>query len=345
MGVSVMNVRTPTIRDLGEHALIARITARLTSPGWVIVGPGDDAAVIEPERGQLEVLTTDAVVDGVHVDTRIMPADAIGHRAMAVNLSDLAAMGARPRAALLSLALPNDLEVATLDAIVGGILRVAAEQHVAVVGGNVTQAPGPLQIHVTATGTVGRRRILTRGGARPGDEVYVTGSLGGAAVGLRMLHASPAPGASSPTRVFSACERRYLYPNARVNAGLQLSANRVATSCVDLSDGIADGVRLIAAASGVGIILDADALPIDAEVRRWQLTQGVDLPDLALSGGDDYELLFTARPRSGGRLRAARRRLGDLPITRIGRVTRALDLRLVGTEGAHEIPPGYEHFR
>ena len=120
-----------TVSEIGEHALIARITERLAMPPWVIVGPGDDAAVIEPERGALDVLTTDAQVDGVHFDRRFVPPDAIGHRALAVNLSDLAAMGAQPRAALLSLVLPGDLETSVVDGLLDGLLALAARHRVA----------------------------------------------------------------------------------------------------------------------------------------------------------------------------------------------------------------------
>ena len=175
--------------EIGEHALIARITGRLAMPPWVVVGPGDDAAVIEPERGTLDVLTTDAHVDGVHFDRRFVPPDAIGHRALAVNLSDLAAMGAQPRAALLSLVLPGDLETAVVDGMLDGLIALAARHRVALVGGNITRSPGPLMLDVTAIGSVRPRRVLTRAGARPGDEVYVTGTIGGAVVGLRNLQA------------------------------------------------------------------------------------------------------------------------------------------------------------
>ncbi len=156
-------------------------------PSWVIVGPGDDAAVFVPQRGALEVLTTDAVVDGVHFDRRFVPPEAIGHRALAVNLSDLAAMGAQPHSALLSLMLPPALEVAAIDGVLDGLLALAARFGVALVGGNITSTPGPLTLDITALGSVRPRRILTRAGARPGDEVFVTGSIGDAAVALDAL--------------------------------------------------------------------------------------------------------------------------------------------------------------
>src|ERR1043166_6961741 len=145
-------------------------------PAWVEVGPGDDAAVFKPPRGLREVLTTDALVDGVHFDQAFVPADAIGHRALAVNLSDLAAMGAEPRGVLLSLALPGTLRAAALDGIIEGFLQHAAAHRAPLLGGNITRTPGPLVINVTVMGTVKPRRALLRTGARPGDGIYVTGT-------------------------------------------------------------------------------------------------------------------------------------------------------------------------
>jgi len=316
--------------------LIARIRQRLTNPQWVVVGPGDDAAAIEPVRRALEVVTTDAQVDGVHFDRRFVPPDAIGHRALAVNLSDLAAMGARPRAALLSMALPASLEIEVFDGIVNGFLALAARYGVALIGGNITRTPGPMVLNVTAMGSVHPRKVLTRDGARAGDEVWVTGTLGDAAVGLLRLQ-----------KDFAAADLavRYLRPDPRVRAGLLLGKNGVATSCMDLSDGLADGVRQIAQASSVGMTLDGSSIPIGQETREWLSQNGRDPIDAALRGGDDFELIFTVRPRQAGRLRGVRRHLGDLPITRIGVVTRAPRILVKDERGERELPGGYEHFR
>ncbi len=322
--------------DCGERALIARIRQRLTTPQWVVVGPGDDAAAIEPVRGLLEVVTTDAQVDGVHFDRRFVPPDAIGHRALAVNLSDLAAMGARPRAALLSMALPPSLELDAFDRIVDGFLALAARHGVTLIGGNITHTSGPMVLDVTALGNVHRRKMLTRDGALAGDEVYVTGSLGDAAAGLLRLQEDHSAGEHTG---------RYLRPDPRVRAGLLLGRNQAATSCMDLSDGLADGVRQIAEASSVGMTLDASSLPIGPETREWLSRKGRDPIDIALRGGDDFELIFTVRPKQAGRLRAVRRYLGDLPITRIGVVTRAPRLIVKDERGERELPEGYEHFR
>ena len=348
------DVSNRTVSDIGEHALIARITERLATPSWVVVGPGDDAAVIRPERGALDVLTTDAQVEGVHFDRRFVPPDAIGHRALAVNISDLAAMGAAPRAALLSLVLPDDLEVDVVDAVVDGFIALAGRHRIAVVGGNITRsprvgserAPGPLMIDATAIGSVKPRRILTRSGARPGDEIFVTGTIGGAAVGLRMLQArGQGSGIPDPRSPIPDPVQKYLRPEPRIRAGLLLGRNRAASACIDLSDGLADGLRQIAAASGVGIAVDTSAIPIGDGVAEFHHSLGGDALCAALAGGDDYELLFTVRPAWRGRLRAVRRQAGDLPITKIGVVTRETGVILRSPSGDRDLPAGFEHFR
>ena len=328
-----------TISDVGERALIQRITARLATAPWVIVGPGDDAAVIAPQRGEDDVLTTDAQIEDVHFDRRFVPPDAIGHRALAVNLSDLASMGAQPRAALLSLALPGTLDVAVVDGLMDGMLALAASHRVTIIGGNITRSPGPIMIDVTAIGSVRRRRVLKRSGARPGDDVYVTGTIGDAAAGLRSLQAGP------HDAEMNACEQRFLRPEPRVRAGLLLGRNRAASACMDLSDGLADGVRNVGEASGVGMVLDATALPIADQTRRWYEAQGHDPVAAAVAGGDDYELLFTLRPSWRGRLRGVQRDLADLPITRIGVVTKERRFVVRTPQGDRPLPEGYEHFR
>ena len=174
------------VADLGEHALLARILTRLPRPApSVLVGPGDDAAVMAPVRNERLVVTTDAVVEGVHFSRAYSsPAD-IGHKALAVNLSDLAAMAATPRWALLSLVLPGSWLVADVDDLVDGLAALAGRHAVAVVGGNITRTDGPLVVDVTAGGEVGSRRWLTRSGAKAGHEIFVSGTIGGAAAGSR----------------------------------------------------------------------------------------------------------------------------------------------------------------
>jgi len=325
-----------TVSDLTEQELVSRITSRLApAPRWVLVGIGDDAAVVEPVRNQFEVLTVDSIVEGVHFDRRFTPSDAIGHRALAVNLSDLAAMAATPRLALLSMALPLDLSCDDFEAIVDGFTALAARHQVHVAGGNLTRSPGPLVLDVTAVGWAKRRSVLTRRGAKPGDSVYVTGTIGGARAGLQALRLSAA------LAQFEPCVERYVRPQPRVKVGMLLGRNRAATSCMDLSDGLADGIRQIAQASSVGMTIERSAIPVQPEARTWFESRNTDPVREALAGGDDYELVFTASPKLRGRLRAVARH-GGVAITRVGSCTKGSTVELTAGE---PLPKGFGHFR
>ena len=330
-----------SVAELAEHALIERIRRRAAVPSAsVVVGIGDDAAVVEPERGSLTVMTTDALVEAVHFDRRYCPLDTVGQKALAVNLSDLAAMGATPHHALLSLALPPALPLSELDALLDGLVAVATQYRTAIVGGNITSSGGPLFVDVTVFGSVRRRRVLRRDAVRAGDDLYVSGEIGGAAAGLASLQASP-----DISGGYDLCRRRYLQPNPRVRLGTQLGRNKAARACIDLSDGLADGVRQLATASRVGIVLTADAIPIAPETRLWFEAAGVDPVTAALSGGEDYELLFSA-PASRRRSIAAIGRLsGRIPLTRIGRATKDRACVLVRNGKEEALPKGFEHFR
>lgn len=333
-----MTALPTTVSDRTEAELIAALQAHLRpAPAWVAVGIGDDAAVVEPERNRLEVLTVDALVDGVHFDRRFVQPDAVGHRALAVNLSDIAAMGAEPRLALLSLAMPAEWPLAEFEGFAGGFGQLAAQHHVHLVGGNLTRTSGPLIIDVTVVGTVKRRCVLTRRGARPGDAVFVSGAIGSAAAGLDQLRqSSPTPG--------NACTERYLRPEPRMRLGALLGRNRAASACVDLSDGLADGARQIASASGVGMVIDGSLVPVESDARTWHEQHGRDALLEAITGGDDYELMFTCRPRLGGRFRTVARQCG-VSLTRVGVCTAGTDVLLDRGGQSEPMPRGYGHFR
>jgi thiamine-monophosphate kinase len=316
-----------TVADVGESGLIERIRARIPPPpSFVIIGIGDDAAIVEPARNELEVITTDSQVEGVHFDLAFVRAADVGHKALAVNVSDLAAMGAAPRVALLSLMLPDAWPVAQVDGLMDGMTALAERVRISIVGGNISRSPGPLIVDMTVTGAVHRRRFLTRGGARAGDELYVTGRLGGAAAGLRTLRRDPS--ARGPD------VERYRRPEPRIRFGMLLGRNRAAGACIDVSDGLADGVRQIGQASGLGAVIDADAVPID---------EGATLRD-ALAGGEDYELLFAVSPRRRARLTSVRRLVKDLAVTRIGRLTADRAMLLNRNGSTEELPAGFAHF-
>jgi thiamine-monophosphate kinase len=329
------------------------------------VGPGDDAAVIAGSRNERLVVTTDAVVEGVHFSRAYStPAD-IGRRALAVNLSDLAAMAATPRWALLSLVLPASMRETEVEEIVDGLAALATRYRVSVVGGNITRTEGPLVVDVTAGGEVAPRKWLTRSGAKAGDDIWVSGSLGAAAAGLEMLRlAGDAPGTGSrpasareasygevtPERLRReggdpGCVAKYLRPEPRVHLGVAVGRARVATAAMDLSDGLADALEQVSTASGVGVTIDAALLPIEPCAREWWTARGADPVRAALAGGDDYELLLAVpRTRTAG-LRAVTRRVAQPPLTRIGEFTDDPRERAVLRAGKRDaLPKGFEHF-
>jgi thiamine-monophosphate kinase len=321
---------------MGEHALIARLRLRVAPPpDGIVISIGDDAAVIEPGRNQLAVLTTDSLIEDVHFRRAwSSPAD-IGHKALAVNLSDLAAMGARPRATLLSLALPPDLPLADFDGLLEGLLALADAAGAPLVGGNISRSPGPLMVDVTVMGDGHRRKILRRAGGRPGDELWVTGQLGGAAAGLGLLER----GATLDEDGLDAVAR-WRRPEPRWRCGVAVARSGGAAACVDLSDGLADAARQLAEASGTGVELQAGDLPIHPAA--------VSLEDAglqaALSGGEDYELLFAVRPRFRRRFLGAMRRQKGLPVARVGLLTAGREATLMRDGVPSGLAAGFAHF-
>lgn len=331
-GKAGFDVTPPTnhmlISDLGEQALIARIRARMpVMPAHVITGIGDDAAVIEPARGELDVVTTDSQIESVHFDRAWMSMDDIGWKALAVNVSDLAAMGATPRAATLSLALPGTLAVADFDGLMDGFLALAAELRVPLVGGNLSRSPGPIMIDVTLIGSARRRRVLTRGGGRAGHLLYVTGTLGRTAAHVAMAQRGEVPAhASGRSPLVPAA------PRARLQCGQQVARNRMASACMDLSDGLSDAVQQMANQCGTGARILSSKIPVDASATLEQ----------ALAGGEDYELLFAVplRRRRGFEQIAGR----HADVTCIGELTANSGAVLDRAGVLEPLSPGFSHF-
>jgi thiamine-monophosphate kinase len=332
-----------TVATLGEHALVDRIASRVQAIGsHVLIGIGDDAAVTRAERGMVDVTTTDSLVEHVHFRRDWTPLAAVGHKALAVNLSDLAAMGASPRSALLSLVLPADLTVADFDALVGGVVDLAAASRVSLIGGNIARSPGPLVIDVTAVGNVRQRRVLRRTGARVGHELYVTGTLGGAAAGLAMLEAGRRRGEDETA---DACLDRYERPDARWRVASVIARTGAAAAAIDLSDGLADGARRLAEAAGLGVVVEAAAVPVHPGALAWARTTGSDAVSLAVAGGDDYELAFAVAPRQRRKFLAAAGRGGRVPVTRVGRFVADRGAWLERDDGQRQaLAAGFVHF-
>jgi thiamine-monophosphate kinase len=298
LSTPVSHTNTP-ITAVGERSLIALIKARFPgSPEQLVVGIGDDAAVAAPARGMLEVLTTDALVEGVHFDLKYSSPEDVGYKALAVNVSDVAAMGGRPRLALLSLILPERMRVGDVEALLDGIAAMANESGVIVAGGNLTRSPGPLIVDVALTGAVGPRKILTRAGGKAGDALYVTGTIGTGAAGLQWLRTAGESQRGTPEIPgVATCVVRYRRPEPRSRIGWMLGRSRAASACMDLSDGLADAVIQLASSSGTGATIDASRLPIPEAATGVFLDRGLDPVRAAVAGGDDYELLFSVPER------------------------------------------------
>ena len=311
----------------GEFDLIARIRARVATRADVVLGIGDDAALLAPPPGRQLVVTADTLNDGVHFPRGTSPAD-VGWKALAVNLSDLASMGAEPAWCTLSLSLPQS-DPAWIEGFLDGFLDLAGQHGIALVGGDTTH--GPLSIAVTAMGLVEPGRALRRDGARVGDEVWVTGTLGDAAGGLALLDREPVP----------ALRARLDRPTPRVAAGRALAG--IATACVDVSDGLLADLGHVCARSHVAARIDVDALPASAVLR--EAFGEADRIALQASGGDDYELCFTAPADAGADIGAVSAQLG-LRITRIGRIVAGEGVHPVDAKSQPWSSPrrGYDHF-
>lgn len=314
-----------------EFTRIAAIAARVAqSSAGVSLGIGDDAAVLAPLRGPV-VLTVDAAVEGVHFRRAWAPLRVLARRAVMAAVSDLAAMGASPRATLVALALPAALDDADFLALVDGTADAARETGAALVGGNLTRA-SEISITTTAVGEAGAR-VLTRSGARSGDAVYVTGVLGAASLGLAHLQASRADEPEAAPFV-----ERWCAPTARLAAGTAL-VTAGATACIDVSDGLAQDLGHLARASGLAARIEAPTLPMLPAQAARAAALGLDAVTLALTGGEDYELVYTGPPSPT--LDALGTRIGTLFAGPAGAVTAydATGAALALTQ------PGYSHFR
>jgi thiamine-monophosphate kinase len=333
---------TATLAELGERGFIARLRHRLPPPGpEILVGIGDDAAAVAWGAETL-LVTTDALLEGIHFRRSTATLRDVGAKAIAVNVSDIAAMGGEPCYALLALALPPSLAVAEVDELYAGVFDAARRHGVTVLGGDTCAAPGGVVLSVTLIGRIDGAP-LRRSGARPGDAILVTGTLGGSAAGLAVLERGP--GGLSPATV-EAVVRAHRLPTPRVAEGRLIHASGEATAMIDVSDGLATDLGHLATESRVGARIDADALPVSEATRAVAGELGADPLGWALSGGEDYELLFTARADRAGELaRAVADRTGT-PVSRIGEVRPPGEgVRYLDRGGRpHAVRPGFDHF-
>ncbi len=343
------------IRAIGNRA--ARIKSR--NQRELRLGIGDDCAILRPRPGEEIVVTTDFSLEGRHFRRDWHSPESIGHRALARGLSDLAAMGARPVAAFLSLALPRSLarNVAWLDGFLDGLLALANRAPVPLAGGDTSEAPGEqVLLDIVLLGAVPQGRALRRDGARVGDRLFVTGALGGAAAQLDSLRRGDGRGAESrfPVRgmtskkggasVFeNAKVEPHFFPEPRLDTGQRLLRGGAATAALDLSDGLSTDLHHLCEASGVAAEIEASRLPLHPLLSGMNPSAAL---NVALHGGEDYELLFTVR--EGGKMRQA---VGAVPVTEIGTIVarkrgrpRVTLVDALGKRGPLA-PGGWEHLR
>jgi thiamine-monophosphate kinase len=332
------------LRELGELGLIQRVRRRLPRPGPAVrVGLGDDTAVVEWPADRLLLLTTDTLVEDVHFRRATATLRDVGAKALAVNLSDIAAMGGEPRFALLALACPPDCGVADLDELYAGLLETAAPHGVDLIGGDTCTAPDRLVLTITLAGAADGPP-LTRGGARPGDAILVTGTLGGSAAGLATLERPPA---GVPAGALAELARAHRRPTPRVAEGRAIRATGGATAMIDLSDGLATDLGHIAAESRVGARVRLASLPVSDATRAAARALREEAWTWAVSGGEDYELLFTAAPDRADALAARVTAETGTRVTRIGEVRPAGEGVVFLDEAGQPVAvrPGFEHFK
>jgi thiamine-monophosphate kinase len=287
-------------------------------------GIGDDCAVLQLPRGHEALVTTDFSLEDVHFRRAWHPAEAVGHRCLARGLSDIAAMGGIPRAAFLSLALPADLLQGWIDGFIRGLLHLADRCDVLLAGGDTAQSPGGILADIVVLGSVPSGKAVLRSGAKPGDLLYVTGTLGSSVATLNALRKG--------RKLRPASHRKHFYPEPRISVGQYVREKKLASAMIDISDGLSTDLSHICEESRTGAVVYAGSLPAVA---------GKDALVLALHGGEEYELLFTAPPN-----RQVPKEIAGVPISLIGEIVRGTQMKLARDDGKTEIlkPGGWQHF-
>lgn len=331
------------IKEIGESDLIQRIAAKYRSTHEsVILGIGDDAAALKVPSPNVLLTTCDLLVEGVHFDLRFTDSYHLGRKALAVNLSDIAAMGGTARYFLVSLALPSHLSVAFVDDLYRGMMALADQFHIHLVGGDTNASPSSLMIAITVLGEAHPHHLLRRSGAEAGDSIFVTGTIGDAALGLLTLQSDPLPAAPP---AINGLTSRQLSPLPRLREGKMLADNHLASAMIDISDGLLIDLNRILTASRKGATVFLSHLPRSEDFQRNRRHPEKTKIDCALGGGEDYELLFTVHPgREEELLRLAT--AAEVPVTKIGEVDDSRKLAVLD----HNLQPypvahlGFDHF-
>tara|TARA_B100000315_G_scaffold260336_1_gene320946 strand:- start:5297 stop:6322 length:1026 start_codon:yes stop_codon:yes gene_type:complete len=309
----------PEVTQLAEFSLIQRIAKRFGElRNQTLVGIGDDCAITQPNSKNLQLITTDLLVEGVHFNRHFTNSRDIGYKAMVANLSDIAAMGGTPLQFLTSIAIPPSFTRKDVDALYEGIMKPAKASGVALIGGDTSSSPKKLFLSLTLIGKVKPSHVIHRTGLQVGDEIFVTGTLGDSNAGLRILKTPPHK--HIPRASLTWLSQRHLRPTARLRAGQLLAKHKIATAMIDLSDGLSGDLARICELNSVGATVNITHLPISKALCTYAHYIGKQAYKIALQGGEDYELLFTVRPESLPRIKRWKTQ-GLLDATHIGTIT------------------------
>ena len=324
------------LSGLGEFGIIG-LFRKAAKPGrrWVVQGIGDDCAVLDAGGDERLLVTTDMLVERVHfLRDKISPGQ-LGYKSLSVNISDIAAMGGEPTAAFLAWGLTEDLDRKFIEGFKDGLLRCAREFEVDLLGGDTTASQADIIACLTVLGRAGHTEVIKRSGARPGDVIMLGGVVGDSGAGLHLILDKPG---EVPDQDRERLLKAHLEPKPQVELGRMLATRQLATAMIDVSDGVLQDLSHIAAESGVGADLDADALPLSDAARRLGASAGVDPRDWGLCGGEDYVLLFCVSDEQQSGLPDG--------VTPVGRITAEKRIRVKRDGAWKEVPvKGYDHFK
>jgi len=339
---------------LGEFGLIDKIRDSTVKPSSsVLIGIGDDAAVLKIPASASLLATTDMLVEGVHFDLAYTDFYSLGWKSAAANLSDIAAMGGRPRFCLTSLGIPPTASVEQISEFYRGLNVLLKTHRTALVGGDTCSSPGGMTVCVTLLGEIERKNVISRRGAKPGDRIFVTGTLGDSAAGLEIMRSEVRSQKSevrrkesqsairNPQSAIARLIQKHLRPEPRVAWGRKLALARCANAMIDVSDGLSSDLGHICQQGGTGAVIVAEKIPLSAPLRAASGRLRNPPLHYALSGGEDYELLFTVPPAKVRKLLSL-----DIPMAEIGEITRARKMLIVDGRGKTSllVPTGYDHF-
>jgi thiamine-monophosphate kinase len=321
----------------------------ITHHSSLVSGIGDDAAIVRSHPGKETLITTDLLIENIDFRRATTPPSLLGHKALAVSLSDIAAMGGRPRWSLVSVGVPEDVwRSEFVDKLYEGLLALARRYDVRLIGGDTSRTTAPIVIDSIVIGECTTDFAVKRAGAKPGDQIFVTGSLGAAAAGFRLIergaHLADQDRVSNDTHILDQVLLRHLQPEPRIGWGMVLGQERLASAMIDISDGLSSDLNHLCSESSVGAFIDSALIPIDANVIELCGRRALDPLQLALHGGEDFELLFAVSPSKVAKLP---RRVDGVSITRIGEITQSADgIKISEGSRVWDLKPGgWEHFR